>query len=130
MLRKVDLKCFPLILLPLLSLATFHPMMALKLYTHNNYTLYTTLQNNGLIGLKISKSYCEILHLSVLPPFQQKGIASQMIYQIINLNPSIEFIIAETDLEAVTFYEKFGFKPIKLPAKYPDTTRFLCIYHV
>lgn len=87
-------------------------MMALKLYTHNNYTLYTTLQNNGLIGLKISKSYCEILHLSVLPPSQQKGIASQMIYQIINLNPSIEFIIAETDLEAVTFYENLVLNPL------------------
>lgn len=49
-------------------------MTALKLYNHNNCTLYTTLQNNGLIGLKISKSYCEILHLSVLPPSQQRGV--------------------------------------------------------
>ncbi len=53
-----------------------------------------------------------------------------MIRQIINLYPDIELIIAETDLEAVTFYKKLGFNSIKLPSKYPDTTRFLCIYNV
>ncbi|MBC1744285.1 GNAT family N-acetyltransferase [Listeria welshimeri] len=131
MLTKVDTKCFPLILTSLLSLTTFRPLNALELYNKNsNCTLYTTHKNNGLLGVKISGIYCEILHIAVLPSFQEKGIASLMIQQVLTLNPSIELIIAETDIEAVKFYEKFGFHSIKIPSKYPDTTRFFCMYNV
>ncbi len=130
MLKNIDTKRFPLILVPLLSLTTIHPMKALKIYNRSNSILFATTENNGLIGVRISKNFCEIPHISVLPSFQKRRIATLMIQQIINLYPDIELIIAETDLEAVTFYKKFGFNPIKLPSKYPDTTRFLCIYNV
>ncbi|MBC1548210.1 GNAT family N-acetyltransferase [Listeria sp. FSL L7-1435] len=128
--KKVDTKYFPLILTSLLSSATFHPLKALELYNNNkNCTLYTTPENNGLIGVRMSRNYCEILHIAVSPSFQEKGIASLMIQQIINLNSSIEIIILETDSEAVIFYEKSGFHPIKLPSKYPNVTRFFCVYN-
>ncbi|ECC1497890.1 GNAT family N-acetyltransferase [Listeria monocytogenes] len=131
MLKKVDTKYFPLTLTSLLSSATFHPSKAVEIYNNNNNcTLYTVPENNGIIGVKISRNYCEILHIAVSPLFQEKGIASLMIQQIINLNPSIEVIIAKTDLEAVIFYKKFGFHSIKLPSIYPNTTRFLCVYNL
>ncbi|MBC6297876.1 GNAT family N-acetyltransferase [Listeria sp. FSL L7-1517] len=130
MLEKVNTINFPLTLLKLLKLSTWHSQKALKLYNKNNAALFTTSEKNGLIGIHISKSFCEILHLSVLPSFQKKGIGSHMIRQVIDVNPQLEFIFAETDMDAVEFYRKFGFQIIKLPTKFPNTIRFLCIYSI
>jgi ribosomal protein S18 acetylase RimI-like enzyme len=80
----------------------------------------------GCIGVElISPNRCEIKHIAVSPLNRENGIASKMINHIIEIH-SITFILAETDKEAVEFYEKYGFKVTSLGEKYPGIERFLC----
>ncbi|WP_239984546.1 hypothetical protein [Lentibacillus sediminis] len=41
---------------------------------------------------------------------------------------SLQFISAETDKDAVVFYQNLGFQITSLGEKYPGVERFLCEY--
>ena len=51
---------------------------------------------------------------------------SKMI-SFIKVKHPVPFVIAETDKEAVIFYENYGFKITSLGEKYPGVERFQCI---
>lgn len=75
----------------------------------------------ALLGCQLSEHRCKILHLAVSPLYRQKGIARQLIESIDR--PWIE---AETDDEAINFYQACGFTVEMLGELYPGTRRYRC----
>ncbi|MBM7687311.1 hypothetical protein BCR24_11445 [Enterococcus ureilyticus] len=95
----------------------------------SNKHLYVKRCNNvavGCIGINISDgNSLTITHIAVGKPYQRNRNASEMIDFIKRVyKPSM--IIAETDNEAVGFYQKYGFKINSLGEKYPNVERFQC----
>lgn len=94
-----------------------------------NKYLYIKRCNNvavGCLGINISgENSLTITHIAVGKPYQRKGIASEMI-DFIKIVYKPAMIIAETDNEAVGFYQKYGFKINSLGEKYPNIERFQC----
>ncbi|SFQ74975.1 Acetyltransferase (GNAT) domain-containing protein [Psychrobacillus psychrotolerans] len=81
----------------------------------------------GCIGIEILDfKRCEIKHIAVFPNHRGKGLGSKMI-SFIKVKHPVPFVIAETDKEAVIFYENYGFKITSLGEKYPGVERFQCI---
>jgi len=97
----------------------------------SNRKLYTLFSENmaiGCIGIEIFEtSNCIIKHLAVLPTQREMNAATKMI-DFITEKHSLTQISAETDGEAVGFYEKYGFEITSLGEKYPGVERFQCIY--
>lgn len=62
----------------------------------------------GIISLRILKNQSEILGIAVSQDYQQQGVGSFMVRQIIK-DKQILKLYAETDDEAVEFYRKCGF---------------------
>ncbi|TMU87038.1 GNAT family N-acetyltransferase [Bacillus sp. BHET2] len=84
----------------------------------------------GCIGVEfIGLTTCEIKHLAVSPRVRGRGMASEMIQNIIDMH-KVTNVLAETDKDAVLFYQKFGFTIISLGEKYPGVERFLCEYSI
>jgi ribosomal protein S18 acetylase RimI-like enzyme len=82
----------------------------------------------GCIGISFINTYeCEIKHIAVLPEERGKHIGRQMIQFVLH-HHALKRITAETDIEAVDFYRKFGFTIISLGEKYPGVERFQCVY--
>ncbi len=82
----------------------------------------------GCIGVEfVGVNTCEIKHLSVSPRVRGRGIASEMIQNIIDMQ-RVTYVFAETDEDAVLFYQKYGFTITRLGEKYPGVERFLCEY--
>ncbi|TQR29130.1 N-acetyltransferase [Lysinibacillus sphaericus] len=81
----------------------------------------------GCIGIEfLSPKRCEIKHIAVSLDHRGIGIGSKMISFILE-KYSLSFIFAETDKDAVNFYENYGFKITSLGEKYPGVERFQCI---
>ncbi|TKI70734.1 GNAT family N-acetyltransferase [Lysinibacillus mangiferihumi] len=81
----------------------------------------------GCIGIDfLSQNRCEIKHIAVSKNHRGVGIGSKMI-SFIWKKYSLSFMFAETDIDAVNFYENYGFKITRLGEKYPGVERFLCI---
>lgn len=84
----------------------------------------------GCIGLEFSNSHsCEIKHIAVSPMVRGSNIGSRMIKFVCHKHSLIS-IKAETDIEAVKFYEKNGFNITSLGEKYPGVERFFCEYTI
>lgn len=79
----------------------------------------------GCIGVAIDHNSCENKHIAVSPIERGNGTGRKMIQYLIE-KYTFTSIIAETDIEAVEFYRKFGFKITSLGEKYPGVERFLC----
>ena len=71
------------------------------------------------------RNRCEIKHIAVSRNARGNGIGSKMI-QFICKKYKLEFISAETDKDAVEFYQRYGFKITSLGEKYPGVERFWC----
>ncbi|MEK3726896.1 GNAT family N-acetyltransferase [Lysinibacillus sp. FSL W8-0953] len=83
----------------------------------------------GCIGIaKRDGNHCEIKHLAVSPTNRGKGIGREMI-RYLKEHYSFSTIYAETDEEAVHFYENIGFHITSLGEKYPGVERFACLYN-
>ena len=82
----------------------------------------------GLIVLdKISKYEMIILDIAVRKDKQKLGIGSELLnYVIYELKPRI--LVAETDDDAVGFYEKKQFEIVNLGGKYSNINRYGCRY--
>ncbi|MGM0883190.1 MAG: GNAT family N-acetyltransferase [Bacillota bacterium] len=91
--------------------------------------LIGSFKNNELVGLIgiIYESNNEVVlkHIAIKPAYRGKGIGSEMINAFIKTNRIIR-IRAETDKDAVGFYEKNGFTITSLGEKYPGVERFDC----
>ncbi|MFB9325132.1 GNAT family N-acetyltransferase [Paenibacillus aurantiacus] len=81
----------------------------------------------GLIGIREERlGEYELLHLAVSPNERSRGIGSGMITEWMQTRQAAQ-LTAETDAEAVHFYEKAGFRIISLGEKYPGVERFRCV---
>ncbi len=80
----------------------------------------------GLIGLRIdSLGQAVIKHISVSVDIRRHGIGRYMLNYVIE-KYSLTKLAAETDNEAVGFYQKCGFTVMSLGEKYPGVERFQC----
>ena len=78
----------------------------------------------GVIGYSAAPDRITLLHLATDPHYRQSGIGTALIHWVHARHPSIP-LVAETDADAVRFYEKTGFTGTSLGEKYPGVERFL-----
>ncbi|MBA2175190.1 GNAT family N-acetyltransferase [Halobacillus locisalis] len=97
-----------------------------------DYRLYGMISGGDVIGIvgvhKYEQARYEIKHIALLPSERGKGYGRKMIKAVMMENPAAG-IVAETDREAIQFYEKCGFEVTSLGEKYPGVERFKCEYH-
>jgi len=101
---------------------------ALAIYDDpNNWLLGVKLDGRlvALAGLRPMGSDIEIRHLAVLPGQRSLGIGRRLVEVLRAQSPGRK-LRAETDKDAVGFYEKCGFTCRSLGEKYPGTERFEC----
>ncbi|WP_411349941.1 GNAT family N-acetyltransferase [Paenibacillus sp. WLX2291] len=87
----------------------------------------------GVLGMTIQDRIAEkdepichvISHLAVLPELQAMGIGRRMIEDYIKQHPDVS-LYAETDSDAVGFYQRCGFDIVALGEYYPGVLRFGC----
>ncbi|BAH56087.1 GNAT family N-acetyltransferase [Rhodococcus opacus] len=78
----------------------------------------------GVIGYSATPDQLTLLHLATDPTCRQQGIGTALIHWVHARHPDIP-LAAETDADAVRFYEKTGFTSTSLGEKYPGVERFL-----
>ncbi|UOR13642.1 GNAT family N-acetyltransferase [Halobacillus amylolyticus] len=104
-----------------------------KYIQSTNRKLYVIELNGvivGCIGIDfVSANICEIKHIAVSPLERGSKIGSKMIDFVCDKH-LLSSIFAETDLDAVEFYENYGFNITSLGEKYPSVERFLCEYKI
>ena len=77
-----------------------------------------------MIGYSAAPDRTTLLHLATDPHCRRHGIGTALIHWVHARHPSIP-LTAETDADAVRFYEKTGFTSTSLGEKYPGVERFL-----
>lgn len=98
---------------------------AVLFYGRNKGTFYK-YEEKACIGIEIIGAYkARICHIAVAPQYRYKGIALQMIKEVLRTH-QLTYLEAETDDEAVGFYKKIGFQVKSLGGKYPGVERFQC----
>ncbi|PGU39375.1 GNAT family N-acetyltransferase [Bacillus cereus] len=98
---------------------------AVLFYEKNKGTFYK-YEEKACIGIEIIGAYkARICHIAVVPQYRYKGIALQMIKEVLRIH-QLTYVEAETDKEAVEFYKKIGFQVKSLGEKYPGVERFQC----
>ncbi|PET15426.1 GNAT family N-acetyltransferase [Bacillus cereus] len=98
---------------------------AVLFYQSNKGTLYK-YEEKACLGIEIiGETKARICHIAVAPDYRQKGIALQMIKEIVRVY-QLTYIEAETDDGAVEFYKRIGFQVKSLGEKYPGIERFHC----
>ncbi|HDX9613977.1 GNAT family N-acetyltransferase [Bacillus toyonensis] len=94
-------------------------------YERNKGTFYK-YEEKACIGIEIiGANKARICHIAVVPQYRYKGIALQMIKEVLRLH-QLTYVEAETDKEAVEFYKKIGFQVKSLGEIYPGVERFQC----
>ncbi|MGG0301403.1 GNAT family N-acetyltransferase [Bacillus albus] len=98
---------------------------AVLFYGRNKGTFYK-FEEKACIGIEIIEvNKARICHIAVVPQYRHKGIALQMIQEVVRMH-QLTYVEAETDKEAVEFYKKSGFQVKNLGEKYPGIERFHC----
>ncbi|PFS59306.1 GNAT family N-acetyltransferase [Bacillus cereus] len=98
---------------------------AVLFYEKNKGTFYKH-EEKACIGIEIiGVNKARICHIAVVPQYRYKGIALQMIKEVLRIH-QLTYVEAETDKEAVEFYKKIGFQVKSLGEKYPGVERFQC----
>ncbi|MGH0555722.1 GNAT family N-acetyltransferase [Bacillus pretiosus] len=96
---------------------------AVLFYERNKGSLHR-FEEKACIGIEIiGTNKARICHIAVVPQYRHKGIASQMIKEVVRIH-QLTYLEAETDDEAVEFYKKIGFQVKSLGEKYPGIERF------
>ncbi len=101
---------------------------AKKYQEDENTNIYAYKHNGeykGIVVFNIAKNSATILDIAVKPEYQGQGIGSKLIDFIFN-SFNAHDITAETDDDAIGFYEKYGFKITKIKM-INDTTRYVCV---
>ena len=93
----------------------------------NVYACKTGGAYAGIIVFKTGKIAAEILDIAVKPEYQKHGIGRKLIEFIFNQFP-VNTITAETDDDAVGFYQKCGFT-VTLAKEVCGTKRYFCKLH-
>lgn len=80
----------------------------------------------AVVGIRLdSQSVAEILHIAVDEGCRGMGYGRRMIELVVQ-EEALTGLCAETDRDAVGFYERCGFAIESLGEKYPGVERFLC----
>ncbi|MDH6348189.1 GNAT family N-acetyltransferase [Brevibacillus sp. 1238] len=104
----------------------------MRLYKSDpNRILYAFAEGEKLvaiIGLKINRTEntAVILHIAVEEVQRGKGIGRKLIDEVLQQH-SFAALQAETDQDAVAFYQACGFAVESLGELYPGTERFFCV---
>lgn len=139
MYRIVDISCSLKndSILEVLKESVFKPTKE-KLIKRTNYyeskegiVSYGYIYDDMILGLivldKASNDEMIILDIAVRKDKQKLGIGSELLnYVIYELKPRI--LVAETDDDAVGFYEKKQFEIVNLGGKYSNINRYECRY--
>jgi|GEM_PF-1574117 len=97
-----------------------------KTYQENDgWCLYMTEDKKGVVGLVDQGNLLVIKHIGVGSDWQGKGLGRAMIRKLLTLYPG-RGLEAETDDQALGFYQKLGFRVQALGEKYPGFPRYLC----
>ncbi len=88
------------------------------------YVCKSDRRNIGIAAFRVENGAAEILDIAVKCEHRNNGIGSRFVNVILNQFP-IDYIIAETDEEAVGFYEKCGFS-VEPAEEVHGTKRYLC----
>lgn len=79
----------------------------------------------GLIGGTLEGAAALILHIAVRPVRRLTGIGRRLIQEL-RQRLEIQELRAETDRDAIDFYERLGFSVQTLGEVYPGVERFRC----
>lgn len=118
----------PKVIAPSIGKATSEKIQSvLGSYNVTGYHLIGGFSSNKLvaiIGLKIAGKHGDINHIAVIEDYRNKGIGKQIIRHVVHYF-SLQNLNAETDEEALSFYEKCGFSCKAFSGKYGE--RYQCI---
>ena len=90
------------------------------------YGIYKNKHAAGIVLLDIANPKQIIIEeIAVSPQMQKQGIGSKLIDFVLG-NYNSDLLIAETDNDAVGFYQKCGFDIINLGEKYLNCIRYRC----
>jgi ribosomal protein S18 acetylase RimI-like enzyme len=82
----------------------------------------------GCVGIERHTDLLATIHqMAVAAGERNRGVGKQLVLAAMGAVPC-EFFAAETDRDAVGFYERCGFTIISLGEKYPGVERFACTY--
>lgn len=118
----------------LLAPSVFNPISerllsrAEKYQADDNTSVYAYSENGeykGIIVFKIKERTAEILDIAVIPEYKGNGIGSRLIDYIFT-RFAVNKITAETDDDAIGFYEKYGFTVGDITVKF-DAKRYTCV---
>ena len=120
----------------LLALATGRPTLDKlaylvdQFYTSIGRTMFISIINGnitGVIGIECTRSsYGFITHLAVHPDLRKKGIADRLVKHAAAAL-ELDEMEAETDQDAVEFYNACGFKTIEIDSPCTGVRRFKCV---
>ena len=101
-----------------------------EFYASNGRTIFISLKNGEITGI-IGIDYTNrprgfITHIAVHPNKRKKGIAKLLINHATTVLELSE-IEAETDQDAVSFYEACGFETKEIESPYAGIRRFRCL---
>jgi ribosomal protein S18 acetylase RimI-like enzyme len=84
----------------------------------------------GCIGVEILQTGRAVVrHIAVMPEHRQQGIGRRMLRQLSD-ELELEWLIAETDSDALGFYQQCGFDVESLGNLYPGVERFRCTLRI
>jgi ribosomal protein S18 acetylase RimI-like enzyme len=98
-------------------------------YRAGRWLLYGWMKDGNLIGcvgIEIRPEGAVIRSLSVHAPLRGRGIGRSMVEAAVR-RTRVPWFEAETDADAVGFYERLGFTVASLGEKYPGVERFRCV---
>lgn len=101
-----------------------------QFYASTGRTMFICSRNGkitGVIGVEYTRSsHGFITHLAVSPDLRKKGIADRLIKHAAAAL-ELDEMEAETDQDAVDFYNSCGFKTREIDSPYAGVRRFRCI---
>jgi GNAT superfamily N-acetyltransferase len=90
------------------------------------YALFDDAAVVGIIGFELTSPGClRIRHIAVPPIAQRRGLGRRLI-EACRERVLPKELYAETDKDAVQFYERCGFTVESLGEQYPGVERFAC----
>ena len=79
------------------------------------------------LGFRLEQAHHAVIHcIAVIPSHRRQGVGMSLLRGV-SAQFQLQFIAAETDVDAVGFYRQCGFEITSLGEVYPGTERFRCV---
>jgi len=99
--------------------------------TSKDHFVFVAISQNRVVGCVGIERHTDLLatihQMAVDAGERNRGVGKRLIHAAMESIPCRSFV-AETDRDAVGFYERCGFTVISLGKKYPGVERFACTY--